>query len=80
MTTFARRDGGAMFVAIGLWAVARFLVGFTWRDPAILGPLKAEQLYALVVLAIAVVGVVERWRAPLVGVIERRPEAEARPA
>ena len=74
----ARRDGGAMFVAIGLWAVARFLVGFTWRDPAILGPLKAEQLYALVVLAIAVVGVVERWRAPLVGVIERRPEAEAR--
>jgi prolipoprotein diacylglyceryltransferase len=74
----ARRDGAAMFVALGLWAVARFLVGFTWRDSPILGPLRTEQLLALVVLAIALVGFVERARAPLATVVERRPEAEAR--
>ena len=76
----ARRDGAAMFVALGLWAIARFLVGFTWRDTAVLGPLRTEQLLALVVLAIAIVGFVERARAPLTAVVERRPEAEARPA
>jgi prolipoprotein diacylglyceryltransferase len=74
----ARRDGAAMFVALGLWAVTRFIVGFTWRDSPILGPLRTEQLLALVVLAIAVVGFVERARAPLATVVERRPEAEAR--
>jgi len=72
------RDGAAMFVALGLWAIARFVVGFTWRDSTVLGPLRAEQLYALVVLAIAVVGLVDRWRAPLATGVERRPEGEAR--
>jgi phosphatidylglycerol:prolipoprotein diacylglycerol transferase len=74
----ARLDGAAMFVALGLWAVARFLVGFTWRDPAVLGPLRAEQLLSLVVLAIGVVGFVERWRAPLRSSVEPRVEAGAR--
>lgn len=74
----ARRDGAAMFVALGLWAIARFLVAFTWRDSAILGPIRTEQLLALVVLAIALVGFVERWRAPLASAVERRPEADAR--
>jgi prolipoprotein diacylglyceryltransferase len=74
----ARRDGAAMFVALGLWAVGRFLVGFTWRDAAVLGPLRTEQLLDLVVLAIAIVGFVERTRAPLTAMVERRPEAEAR--
>jgi len=74
----ARRDGAAMFVALGLWAIARFLVGFTWRDSAVLGPLRTEQLLALVVLGIAIAGFVERARAPLTAVVERRPEAEAR--
>jgi prolipoprotein diacylglyceryltransferase len=62
----ARRDGGALFAAIGLWAIVRFLVGFTWRDPTVLGPLRAEQVLALVLLVIAVVGIIERSRAPLV--------------
>jgi prolipoprotein diacylglyceryltransferase len=74
----ARRDGAAMFVALGLWAIARFIVGFTWRDAPILGPLGTEQLLALVVLAIALVGFIERARAPLATVVERRSEAEAR--
>lgn len=76
----ARRDGAAMFVALGSWAIARFLVGFTWRDSSIVGPLGTEQLLALVVLAIAIVGLVERWRAPFASMVERRPEAEVRPA
>jgi phosphatidylglycerol---prolipoprotein diacylglyceryl transferase len=74
----ARRDGAAMFVALGLWAIARVLVGFTWRDPSVLGPLGAEQLFALLVLAIAIVGFVERWRAPLASAGDRRIEAGAR--
>jgi prolipoprotein diacylglyceryltransferase len=76
----ARRDGAAMFVALGLWAIARFLVGFTWRDTPILGPLRTEQLLALVVLAIALVGLVERARAPFATLVEQRPEAGARMA
>jgi prolipoprotein diacylglyceryltransferase len=73
-----RRDGAAMFVALGLWSIARFVVAFTWRDAPTLGPLRTEQLLALVVLAIAIIGFVERARAPLATVVERRPEAEAR--
>jgi phosphatidylglycerol:prolipoprotein diacylglycerol transferase len=61
----ARRDGAAIFVALGLWAVARVLVGFTWREPPIVGPFRTEQLLALVALAVAVIGLVERARAPL---------------
>jgi prolipoprotein diacylglyceryltransferase len=76
----ARRDGAAMFIALGLWAIARVVVGFTWRDPAILGPFGTEQLLAFVVLAIAIVGLVERWRAPFASAVERRPDAEGRPA
>lgn len=74
----ARRDGAAMFVALGLWAVARFVVGFTWRDDQVLGPLRVEQLLALVVLAIAIVGFAERARAPLHSPVERRMEPDTR--
>ena len=74
----ARRDGAAMFVALGAWAVARFLVGFTWRDAQLLGPLRAEQVLALVVLAIAIVGLVERARAPLHAPTERQMEPDPR--
>jgi phosphatidylglycerol---prolipoprotein diacylglyceryl transferase len=74
----ARRDGAAMFVALGLWAVARFLVAFTWRDAPLLGPLRAEQLLALVVLVVAVVGFVERSRAPLQSAVDSRLDMDAR--
>ena len=60
----ALQDGAAMFVGMGAWAIARFIVGFTWRDDQILGPLRTEQLLALVVLAIAIVGFAERTLAP----------------
>ena len=61
----ARRDGAALFAALGLWAVVRFVVAFTWRDPAFLGPLAVEHLLALGVAAIAAIALVERARAPV---------------
>jgi phosphatidylglycerol:prolipoprotein diacylglycerol transferase len=74
----ARRDGAAMFVAVGLWAVARFLVAFTWRDPGILGPLRMEQLLDLGLLVVAVLGLLERRRAPLEAPGGRRVDVGAR--
>jgi prolipoprotein diacylglyceryltransferase len=47
---FVSRDGRVLFVAIGLWAAARALVAGTWRDPAVLGPLNADQLIDLAVV------------------------------
>ena len=74
----ARRDGAAMFAAIGLWAIARFLVAFTWRDPAAFGPLRMEQLLDLGLLAVAGVGLIERARAPLEAPVEPRVDVGAR--
>lgn len=74
----ARRDGAAMFAALALWAVARFVVAFTWRDPAVAGPLRMEQLLDLGVLLIAILGLRERARAPLVAPVDKRLDAEAR--
>ena len=74
----ARRDGAAMFAAIGLWAIARFLVAFTWRDPAALGPLRMEQLLDLGLLAVAALGLLERARAPLAAPVETRVDVGAR--
>jgi phosphatidylglycerol---prolipoprotein diacylglyceryl transferase len=74
----ARRDGGSMFAAVGLWAIARFLVAFTWRDPAALGPLRMEQLLDLALLAVAGLGLFERARAPLAAPVEPRVDVGAR--
>ena len=74
----ARRDGAAIFAAIGLWAIARFLVAFTWRDAAVVGPLRMEQLLDIGVLAVAALGLLERMRAPLEAPVERRVDVEAR--
>jgi phosphatidylglycerol:prolipoprotein diacylglycerol transferase len=78
LDVIARRDGGALFAALGLWAIARFLVGFTWRDPALVGPLRTEQLLALVVLIVAAIGLLERARAPFQSGLEPRPDVDAR--
>lgn len=68
----ARRDGAALFAALALWSIARLAVGTTWRDPAVVGPLRMEQALALAVLGIGLVGFVERWRTPVrTGVPER---------
>lgn len=72
----ARRDGGALFAALGLWALARFLVAFTWRDPAVIGPLRMDQVLSLGVLLVAVVGLVERSRAPLRPLVKRQVDTD----
>ncbi len=48
-----RRSGRRVFLlGVGLWAVARFIVGTTWRDAEVLGPIRAEQLITLVVVLV----------------------------
>ena len=48
-----RPDGRLFLVALAAWAVVRALVAATWRDPLVLGPLRAEQVIDLVVAAVA---------------------------
>jgi hypothetical protein len=76
----ARRDGAAFFVAIGLWALSRFVVAFTWRDPIVAGPLRAEQVMLLILVGLAVVGLIERSRAPLQGATPYRAGLADEPA
>jgi phosphatidylglycerol:prolipoprotein diacylglycerol transferase len=60
---FVRRgDGSPLFAALGLWALARFAVAFTWRDAAVVGPLRMEQVLLLGVALVCLVGFVLRAR------------------
>lgn len=46
------RNEGVLFISALCWFLfGRVLVGFSWRDEDLLGPLNAEQLAALVLLA-----------------------------
>ena len=74
----ARRDGAALYVALALWAVARFVAAFTWRDPVVAAPLRVDQLLLVAVLVIALVGLAERARAPLKAPAEPRIDIDAR--
>ena len=52
-----RERGGRLFgAAIGWFVLGRFVVGFSWRDDATLGPLNAEQAVSLVVLVGGAIG------------------------
>jgi prolipoprotein diacylglyceryltransferase len=53
-----RADGRLFAVGIAAWALGRAVVASTWRDEAVLGPVKAEQLISLVVSAVAIVAAV----------------------
>jgi len=75
----ARRDGAALFVALGLWALARIAVGFVWREPEVLGPLRLEQLFALGLLVVAAIGFIERSRAAIGPAIPRPRGLDAEP-
>ncbi len=50
---FRGRNGGAFLLGIGLWAVARALVAATWRDPAVIGPLRMDQVISVVIACVA---------------------------
>jgi prolipoprotein diacylglyceryltransferase len=70
---FHGRRGGAFFAGLALWCGVRVLVGFTWRDPVVLGPFSADQLLglaigvgALAILAGLSVGRRERQPVPVV--------------
>jgi phosphatidylglycerol:prolipoprotein diacylglycerol transferase len=47
---FRRHDGLLFLFALETWAVARFLVAFTWRDDPVLGPLVMDQVVSLAIL------------------------------
>jgi phosphatidylglycerol---prolipoprotein diacylglyceryl transferase len=70
----SRRDGAALYAALGLWAIGRFAIAFTWRDPVVAGPLRAEQVLLLLVAIVAAVGLLERRRAPLQAPMMRERE------
>ena len=44
-------EGLLLVVALSWFLLGRFLIGFTWRDPSLIGPLNAEQALALAALA-----------------------------
>ena len=52
---FPRRGAGAFLAGLAMWAIARLLVAFTWRDRAVLGPLSADQVISLAIAAGALV-------------------------
>jgi phosphatidylglycerol:prolipoprotein diacylglycerol transferase len=58
---FASRDGSRFFLALGLWATDRALVASTWRDPAVLGPLRVDQLTCFGIALGCVLVVGARW-------------------
>ncbi len=74
-------QGRRLFVtALVLWAALRFVVAFSWRDATVLGPLRAEQLILLTVVAAGVALLTaqlagERRRETAAGVAERPPVA-----
>ena len=55
-------DGRAFFLALWIWGAVRLFVGFTWRDAPVIGPLRAEQLLALLVAGVSSFGFVVRAR------------------
>ena len=79
---FAARDGRLFLVAVALWALARAAVAATWRDPEVLGPLRAGQLLALLLafLSLAIAAAVWRTARGVSGAAPGRPDRVAAPA
>ena len=44
-----RSDGRLFLIGLAGWSVARAIVAWTWRDPVVAGPLRAEQVIDLLV-------------------------------
>ncbi|MBA2382288.1 MAG: prolipoprotein diacylglyceryl transferase [Chloroflexi bacterium] len=66
---FRRPDARLFLIALAGWAVARTIVAATWRDPVVIGPLRAEQVIGILVaiasgLLAVVTIVVRRGAAP----------------
>jgi prolipoprotein diacylglyceryltransferase len=52
--SLGRRDGRLFLVVLAAWAIARAIVAATWRDPPVLGPLRADQLVSIGIAAACV--------------------------
>ena len=52
-----RPDGRAFLIALGLWAIVRWFVALTWRDPVVFGPLRAEQVIDMAIIAGCAIGI-----------------------
>jgi len=63
-----RPDGRAFLVALAAWASIRFVVALTWRDPAVIGPVRTEGAIDLAVIVGSLV---------LLAVVVRRSGPEA---
>jgi phosphatidylglycerol:prolipoprotein diacylglycerol transferase len=50
---FRRRDGRAFLIALLLWSAGRLVVATYWRDPLLIGPLRAGQVLALGIIGIS---------------------------
>jgi phosphatidylglycerol:prolipoprotein diacylglycerol transferase len=50
---FRAHDGRSFVVALAGWAGVRLAVAGTWRDPVVLGPLRAEQVIDLALIGLA---------------------------
>jgi phosphatidylglycerol:prolipoprotein diacylglycerol transferase len=53
-----RPDGRAFLIGVGLWALVRFIVASTWRDPMVVGPFRAEQLIDIAIVIGCLAGVI----------------------
>ncbi len=50
---FPGRNGGVFLFAIGSWAIARAIVAGIWRDPEVIGPLRADQVISITIAIVA---------------------------
>jgi len=64
LASFQGGQGRRFAVALAGWAIVRFVVAWWWRDAAVLGSLKVEQLLDLAILLIALVALAGPARRP----------------
>jgi prolipoprotein diacylglyceryltransferase len=76
MGAFRRRTGTAFLFGLALWAGARALVAVTWRDEAVAGPLRMDQLISIAIVAGSLLLIVLATAADL----RRRSAGDARQA
>ena len=56
-----RPDGRAFFAALAAWSVVRLVIASTWRDPVLIGPLRAEQAIDVAVIVAALLLALVVW-------------------
>jgi phosphatidylglycerol:prolipoprotein diacylglycerol transferase len=75
---FRRADGRSFVVTLGAWSLLRLGVAATWRDPVVIGALRAEQVIDIVVAigsVIALLALLVRSRRAGTSSVDRAPAA-----